>query len=67
MKKVESSTVATIHYEPENKCLEVVFKNGGRYHYFGVSQVAYDALEGAESVGKHLNSHIKPHHRIEKK
>jgi hypothetical protein len=59
MKKVESSNVDTIHYEPNAKRLEVTFKNGRTYHYQGVSQQEYDALENADSIGKHLHKHIK--------
>ena len=59
MKKVKSSNIDTIHYEPSDKRLEVTFKSGGTYHYQGVSQAEYDALENAESVGSHLHKHIK--------
>lgn len=59
MIKVKSSNVETLHYDPSAQRLEVVFKGGGEYHYHGVSQADYDKLESAESVGKHLNTHIK--------
>jgi hypothetical protein len=67
MKKVQSSNVDTIHYEPDHNRLEVVFKGGGEYHYHDVSQHHYDALENAESVGKHLNTHIKGKFKATKK
>lgn len=67
MKKVKSSNVDTIHYEPDHKRLEVTFKGGGEYHYHDVSQSHYDALENADSVGGHLNTHIKGKFKVTKK
>ncbi len=67
MKKVTSSTIDSIHYDPDTKLLEIQFKSGGTYHYSDVSQEAYDALDNAESVGKHFHSHIRGKHAHTKK
>lgn len=60
MKKVKSSNISYIHYEPKTKVLEVGFHQGGKvYHYHEVSEKAYKAFEDAESHGKHFIKHIK--------
>lgn len=61
MKKVESSHVDAIDYDPKQKRLIVHYKTGKSYNYEGVSQAEYDALEAADSIGSHLHKHIKPH------
>lgn len=66
MKVVNSSNIESIDYNPESKTLSVKFKNGGSYQYHEVSPEAYQGLESAESIGKHLHSHIKPKHRTSK-
>jgi hypothetical protein len=55
---VVSSNLASVGHE--DTTLEVEFKNGQLYHYFGVSQELYQELLNAESVGKFLNTNIKP-------
>lgn len=57
---VESSNIATIGYEPLTLKLAVEFKSGQVYYYDNVTSEEFDALMGAESVGRHLNQHIKP-------
>ena len=59
MKKVVSKNINTIHYTPDSKVLEVTFNDGTKYHYHGVSQDAYSALEKAKSHGKHFIDNIK--------
>lgn len=59
---VTSSNIAEIGHDPATNTLEVQFKNGGVYHYFDVPAEKYEALRGADSIGQHLNAHIKPHH-----
>lgn len=67
MKKVSSSNVDTIHYDPATRILEVVFKNNKFYHYNNVSQNTYNNFEKSNSLGEFLHKHIKPHHSILKK
>lgn len=59
MQPVSSSNIAAVGYDEEKKLLRVHFKNGGRYDYSDVSREEYDGLLGAESIGRHLNTHIK--------
>jgi len=66
MKKVNSSNVDSIHYEPLVRKLTVVFKNGGTYEYHDVSPDKYKELESAESIGGHLHKHIKSSHSFTK-
>jgi hypothetical protein len=58
MKKVDSSHIDYIHYEPLTKTCSVRFKNGEHYHYRNMTQEAYDAFDKAKSHGKHLKEHI---------
>lgn len=59
MEPVSSSTVESVGYDAENFTLRVRFIGGRTYDYSGVSQVQFDALRNAESVGKYLNMVIK--------
>jgi hypothetical protein len=49
---VKSSFLATIGYSPESATLEVAFKSGRIYQYFGVEPEVHKSLVGAESVGR---------------
>lgn len=63
--KVESSNVNLIGFSNNNR-LYVQFKNGGLYQYTNVMNEDYEALKKAESVGKFLNTQIKPNYEFEK-
>lgn len=62
--KVESSNINLLGFDGHK--LYVQFKNGGLYSYDGVHASDYDKLKTADSIGKHLNGHIKPHFDFEK-
>jgi hypothetical protein len=62
--KVESSNINLVAFGT-NK-LYVQFKNGGLYQYNNVMQEDYNNLKNAESVGKFLNTSIKPNYEFEK-
>lgn len=66
MNPVNSSNVQAIGYDADKKKLRVAFHNGSVYDYHDVPQEAYDASLTAESVGKYLNTHIKPKYGYEK-
>lgn len=54
---VESSSIDSVGYEDE--VLEVRFKNGGLYRYFGVPpEVCFDLLK-ADSIGRFFNRRIR--------
>lgn len=55
---VKSSQVEAIGFD--NGTLAVKYKNGGLYHYHGVSAEDFAACQKCESIGKHLHAHIKP-------
>jgi hypothetical protein len=67
--KLESSSLASVVYDPEAHLLEVVFRRTGHiYDYFDVPRATYDALMAASSMGTFLNQVIKPnfdHIRVE--
>jgi hypothetical protein len=58
---VKSSQVKEVGYDPATKTLAVTFAHGkgAVYHYPGVTQEAFDAFKGAESIGTHFGKHIK--------
>lgn len=66
MKPVKSSNISSVGYDPDAKTLHIAFSNGSQYTYHGVDAEKHVALMGAESVGKHLNAHIKGHHKFSK-
>lgn len=67
MKKVVSSNITSIHYNPDTKVLEVNFKNNKFYHYNNVSQKTYDTFQNSHSLGEFLHKSIKPYHSVLKK
>jgi hypothetical protein len=57
---VESRSIATIGYDPEQLILELEFRETGEiYQYFDVPPEQYDAFLKAESKGTHLNKEFK--------
>lgn len=56
---VESTTVASVGYEPEVSTLEIEFRTGAAYQYFAVPRHIFDGLLGAQSKGAFFNEHIK--------
>jgi len=63
---VSSSNVAAVGYDDNSSTLEVEFKSGSVYQYFGVPGQHFRALAGGSvSVGRYLNTEIKPHYRCE--
>jgi hypothetical protein len=63
---VSSSNVAAVAYDDGSSTLEVEFKSGSVYQYFGVPAQHFQALCGDSiSVGRYLNTEIKPYYRCE--
>lgn len=56
---VVSSNIKSIGYDPVRPILEVEFKNGSIYQYFGVPQHLYLGLMQASSHGEYLDAYIK--------
>lgn len=59
MKKVVLTHINSIHYDPKTKVLEITFNSGSTYSYHNVNESDYNALEQADSHGKHFDKHIK--------
>ena len=63
---VRSSNVASVGYDESSSTLEVEFKSGSVYRYFGVPVQHFHALSsGSVSAGHYLNTEIKPHYRYQ--
>ena len=63
---VQSREIAIIGFEPQTSTLEVAFRNGGVYHYSGVSEDVYKALMAAPSLGKYFEKNIKHQYPYQK-
>ncbi len=59
-KPVDSSSVLSIGWK--DGTLEVEFVSGDVYQYFDVSEFTYAALVRSDSVGRFINTRIKPQH-----
>ena len=59
-KKVVSSNIDEVAYNPTTQELLVVFKSGDAYVYSEVSSSEWKGLENASSHGQYLNQTIKP-------
>lgn len=63
---VRSSNVAAVGYDEGRSILEVEFRSGGVYRYYGVPVGHFKILIGGSvSVGRYLNSEIKPRYQCE--
>lgn len=60
---VSSSNIRDIGYDATTLTLEIGFRDGGVYQYFGVPSSVYHALMAASSHGSYLASHIKGRYR----
>jgi hypothetical protein len=57
---VNSSSIASIGYAPEQQVLELEFRQSGEvYQYFNVSAEEHTAFLAADSKGTYLNCHFK--------
>ena len=56
---VQSSSIASIGYAAQTQTLEVEFKSGSVYQYFGVPAAIYQGLMTAESHGHYLDRYVK--------
>ncbi len=63
MQPVASSNVSAIGYDAASNTAFVQFNDGAIYAYEGVSQVHFDQLRQAPSIGSDLHRHFKPHFR----
>lgn len=65
---VSSSTIRSIGYDSSSQTLEVEFRDGRIYHYFGVPEGVYLGLMSAPSKGQFLDANVKKagftYHRV---
>lgn len=55
----DSSRIIFLQYtQGETNVLEIGFKKGGVYRYFGVSREDFEAIASADSVGREFQSRI---------
>lgn len=66
LKAVTSSMLTHVGHDADSGRLTVIFKNGGTYHYEGVSTEEHAALLGAPSIGVHFSKHIRDNKRASK-
>jgi hypothetical protein len=68
MYPVSSSNIAEVGYDSQNETVLVRFLNNSLYAYSGVSEVTFEELRTAASVGSYINRNFKnvyPYERIE--
>lgn len=56
---VDSSNLKSVGYDPDSRTLEVEFRRGGIYQYYGVPARVYESLMSSGSHGRFLARHIK--------
>jgi hypothetical protein len=56
---VDSSAIASVGYDPARETLELEFRSGNVYRYFGVPQEIYEDLIHAPSMGRFFGSYIR--------
>jgi len=57
---VVSSELHSVGYDDSDNVLEVAFRTGGVYRYFGVPRTLFVSLINAPSKGQFFNKQIKP-------
>ncbi|MDH0726442.1 KTSC domain-containing protein [Stutzerimonas stutzeri] len=64
MKRValQSSSLRSLSYDPEQQILELEFSSGALYRYEAVPPEVVQALLEADSLGRHFNQVFKPQH-----
>jgi hypothetical protein len=60
---VPSTTLATVAYDYAGGVLQLEFRSGAVYRYFGVPTEAHDGLLRASSKGRYFNEEIRERFR----
>lgn len=66
MESVISSNVDQIGYDGEEEILVVKYKTGAIYKYFNIPYTMWHEIKGTPSIGRFINSRIKPTHKFER-
>jgi lysyl-tRNA synthetase, class II len=56
---VESTTLSSLAYDEALELLQLEFRNGSIYQYFGVPATVHEALRNAPSKGSYFNRAIR--------
>jgi hypothetical protein len=59
MNKVDSTHLAQVGHDPQERTLQVAFRDSSVYQYFGVPTPTAQALLDAESKGQFFNRNIR--------
>ncbi|MBE7374466.1 KTSC domain-containing protein [Pseudomonas lopnurensis] len=59
---VQSRSLRSLGYDPEQRVLEVEFRSGALYRYEQVPPAVVQALLEADSLGRYFNQVFKPQH-----
>ena len=65
-KPVISSNIRNIGYDPLTSDIEIEFKSGAVYRYYGVPAELYHEMIAAESVGRYFSQAVKPRFAFER-
>jgi len=64
----DTGTISKAKYIPETQVLQVTFKGGALYEYYGVpADIYHKSFGNDDSFGVYLGKHIKGHYTYEKK
>lgn len=56
---VDSSAITSVGYDPDSETLEIEFKSGGVYQYYGVPPDEHAALVNADTIGGYFSANIR--------
>jgi hypothetical protein len=57
--QVVSTNIGSVGYDPNQAILEVSFKGGATYRYYGVPRARFAGLLKARSAGKYFHARIR--------
>jgi hypothetical protein len=63
---MQSSNVKGARYDDEEQILEVMFKGGATYRYYGVGADVWDEFLGASSKGQFIWQNIRDNYDYER-
>ena len=58
---IESTLLLSVSYAPDSSLLEVEFRDGTVYHFFGVPAERFQQLLASDSKGVFFNRQIRNH------
>lgn len=63
---IESTSIRSVGYDPEEGVLEVKVQSGGVYQYIRVPRTVYEGLLAARSKGRYFGDFIRLRYPYEK-